>query len=198
MAEGAPANSNQLDYFMHVYHEGNFAAAARMVPMSAQGLAKAIHALESELGVPLFTTGENGSQKPTLYAEELHQFCEARSKLYDQLREGFRRIDGRARETIHLAASIGSLSLLGMEFVSSFTRDNPGVDVICDDLPDVRVEDSLRSGLDTLGITVLPTPEEFKTVDLAVCDRYVWVNALDPLARKRQLDVRDLAGGLSS
>ncbi|MDQ9890591.1 LysR family transcriptional regulator substrate-binding protein, partial [Acinetobacter pittii] len=47
---------------------------------------------------------------------------------------------------------------------------------------------------DTLGLTVLPTSDEFETVPLASCERYVWVAADDPLARQRALTVHDLEG----
>ena len=46
---GAP--TEQLNYFELAYEERNFSAAARRVPCSPQGLTKAIHALEKELGV---------------------------------------------------------------------------------------------------------------------------------------------------
>ena len=68
-------NTNQIDYFLKAYRERSYTAAAKLVPMSAQGLTKAIHSLEGELGIPLFENDANGRIKPTPYAEEFKVFC---------------------------------------------------------------------------------------------------------------------------
>lgn len=71
---GGIMNTNQIDYFLKAYRERSYTAAAKLVPMSAQGLTKAIHSLEGELGVPLFENDANGRIKPTPYAEEFKVF----------------------------------------------------------------------------------------------------------------------------
>ncbi len=187
-------NTNQIDYFMKAYDERSYTAAAKLVPMSAQGLTKAVHALEGELGVPLFRAAEGGKVSPTPYAEEFRAFCLEWRDARDRMQAAFRRLDGQASETIRLAASIGSFSLLGMDLISGFRKEREGVDVCCDDLPDLKVEEALRDGSDTLGITVLPTGDGLATVPLASCDRYVWVSADDPLAARGEVCIRDLEG----
>ena len=139
--------------------------------MSAQGLTKAIHALETELGVTLFTGTEGGSQKPTPHAGEFTVFCEECTAPFDRLNVRPAKLDGVARSTIGLAAAIGSFGLLGMELIPQFRRQNPGIDVVCDDLPDIRVEKSLRDGTNTLGITVLPVPDEFEAIECLYATR---------------------------
>ena len=74
-------NSEQLKYFELTYQERNYSAAARMVPVSPQGLTKAIRALEKELGVTLFEPDSNGMPQPTPYAQELYEFTEARAAI---------------------------------------------------------------------------------------------------------------------
>lgn len=192
--KGTPVNSNQVDYFLKAYRERSYTAAAKLVPMSAQGLTKAIHSLEGELGIPLFTLAEGGRIDPTPYAEEFHAFCHEWLASRRRLDEAFRRIDGQAQITIGLAAAIGSFSVLGIDLITAFRKTHPLVEVACDDLPDLKVEDALRDGVDTLGLTVLPTSDEFETVPPASCERYVWVAADDPLARRRALTVHDLEG----
>lgn len=187
-------NTNQIDYFLKAYDERSYTAAAKLVPMSAQGLTKAVHALEGELGVPLFKSAEGGRVEPTPYAEEFRTFCLEYCDARGRLHAAFRRLDGQAAETIHLAVAIGSLSLLGMDLISGFRKEHDAVEICCDDLPDLKVEDALREGSDTLGITVLPTGEGLETVPLASCERYVWVAADDPLAARREVGVRDLEG----
>lgn len=191
---GESVNTNQIDYFLKAYDERSYTAAAKLVPMSAQGLTKAVHALEGELGVPLFKSAEGGRVEPTPYAEEFRAFCLEYCDARERLRAAFRRLDGQAAETIHLAVAIGSLSLLGMDLISGFRKEHDAVEICCDDLPDLKVEDALREGSDTLGITVLPTGEGLETVSLASCERYVWVAADDPLATRREVGIRDLEG----
>lgn len=187
-------NWNQMDYVVRVYRAGNFAAAAREVPMSSQGMTKAVRALEAELGVPLFTAGEGVALRPTAYAEEFVAFCEECRAARARMEEGFARIRGQARRTVHLAAAIGAFSLLGMEFVPVFCREHPDIEVVCDDLPDLKVDAALLDGSNTLGLTVQPTPEGLETVPLWSCERCIWVRTDHPLAKRRRLTVRDLDG----
>lgn len=187
-------NTNQIDYFLKAYRERSYTAAAKLVPMSAQGLTKAIHSLEGELGVPLFENDANGKIKPTPYAEEFKAFCKEFDEARSRMAAGFARLAGQAHRTIRLAAAIGSMGLLGIDLISSFKKAHPDVEVECDDLPDMRVEKTLRDGNSSLGLTVLPTTDEFETVELASCERCVWVAADDPLVAKGQACVADLEG----
>ena len=187
-------NTNQIDYFLKAYRERSYTAAAKLVPMSAQGLTKAIHSLEGELGVPLFENDANGKIKPTPYAEEFKAFCKEFDEARSRMAAGFARLAGQAHRTIRLAAAIGSMGLLGIDLISSFKKVHPDVEVECDDLPDMRVEKTLRDGNSSLGLTVLPTSDEFETVELASCERCVWVAADDPLVAKGQVCITDLEG----
>lgn len=187
-------NTNQIDYFLKAYRERSYTAAAKLVPMSARGLTKAIHSLEGELGVPLFENDANGRIKPTPYAEEFKVFCKEFDEARSRMAAGFARLAGQANRTIRLAAAIGSMGLLGIDLISSFKKEHPDVEVECDDLPDMRVEKTLRDGNSSLGLTVLPTTDEFETVELASCERCVWVAADDPLVAKGQACVADLEG----
>lgn len=59
-------NTEQFRNFVVAYRTHNFSAAARAIPMSAQGFTKSIRTLENELGVPLFVRDEaTGSHVPT-------------------------------------------------------------------------------------------------------------------------------------
>ena len=184
---------NQLDYFMRAYEAGSFLAAARTVPMSSQGFAKSIHALESELGVELFSVEKGGGLAPTPYAEEFRTFAQECLAAERRMRAGFAHIDGQRREVVHLAAAIGSLGLLGMEFVNAFCRENPQVEVVVDDLPDVKADAAVMDGSDCLGLVVLPAAEGLEVRGLCSCERCVWMRADDALAHRRTLAVADLA-----
>ena len=69
-------NTEQLRYFQLAYKQGSFSAAARMVPVSHQGLTKGIRNLERELGVTLFDyDSDSGRPEPTPFAHELYDFA---------------------------------------------------------------------------------------------------------------------------
>ena len=71
-------NTEQLRYFQLAYKQGSFSAAARMVPVSHQGLTKGIRNLERELGVTLFDyDSDSGRPEPTPFAHELYDFAVA-------------------------------------------------------------------------------------------------------------------------
>ena len=48
-----------LQYLEALYQNRSFIKAAEQIPMSTQGLRKAIHSLESELGITIYTTMKN-------------------------------------------------------------------------------------------------------------------------------------------
>lgn len=188
-------NTAQLQYFDLTYQELSFSAAARRVPMSSQGLAKAIHSLEAELGVPLFEPSANtpGRLRPTPFAREMAEYCRVVTDARSRLDQGIARISQSAEQTIRLAVAIGTLSMLGMDLVSEFRRSNLGVNVVCDDLPDNAADEAVLAGDCSLGLTVLPAPQGAKSIPLVSCDRYVWVRADDPLAGRTSVSLGDLA-----
>ncbi len=61
MRIGEKMHSEQLRFFKLLYQIRNASAAARLIPMSPQGLMKSIRSLETELGVPLFIIDKNGT-----------------------------------------------------------------------------------------------------------------------------------------
>lgn len=189
-------NTSQLRYFDLTYRELNFSAAARRVPMSAQGLAKSIHSLETELGVSLFEPSEDtpGRLHPTSYAHEMATYSRTVMDARYRLDQAIARLSQATVQTIRLAVAIGSLGMLGMDLVPEFRRDNPGINVVCDDLPDKAADEAVLSGDCSLGLTVLPAPTGLRSVPLVGCERYVWVHADDPLAARGTVTLSDLAG----
>ena len=193
--QGDGMNSEQLRYFELAYRERNFSAAARLVPCSPQGLAKSIHALEKELGVPLFSTnGETGLPEPTDYAHELFEFAAVFDSNLRLLRESFDRIAGSERSRISLACSLGVMGTLGPEFLTGFAQCHPEIEVAYWEGNDIQCEESLAKGERDLGIVVGPPARDMTALTLYRCPIYFWVNAADPLASKELLRIEDLSG----
>ena len=188
-------NSEQLHYFQLAYEEGNFSAAARRVPVSPQGLAKAIHALEKELGVPLFEADEaTGLPRPTEYANELSVFAAVYDSNVRLLKESFDTIRGNTRATVRLGAALGITGLLGPTFFDDYQAAYPNVSLQYREANDAQVSADLRANLCDLALMVGPFGEGVTARELYRCPVYLWVRTDDELAAKERLSVEDLAG----
>ena len=188
-------NGEQLRYFELAYEERNFSAAARRVPVSPQGLAKAIHALEKELGVPLFEVDElSGLPRPTPYADELTEFAAVYSSNMRLLKESFDRIRGSERSLVRLGCSLGVMGALGPHFLQDFGAMHPEVDVRYWEANDAQIENDLRTGTCDIALVVGPHQAGTEFRELYRCPIYFWVRADDPLAQKASLDVHDFEG----
>lgn len=187
-------NLAQLEYFEAVYEKRSYAAAARSIPMSHQGLIKSLTALRTELGVPLFCASEGSSVvEPTPYAEALHAFAADVSTGRAALAAEFERIT-RTGNTVRLGAATGVLGLLGISFLDSFRAKYPQVSVVEEELADLRCDEGLAQGRFDLALTVLPFDDAFETRPLYEMDRYVWLSRTDRLARAETVRVEDLVG----
>ena len=191
-------NSEQLRYFELAYQEHNFSAAARLVPCSPQGLAKAIHALEKELGVELFASDPaSGLPQPTEYAHELYEYACVNDSNVRLLRESFDRIRGTQRLEVSLGLSLGVLGLLGYDFLNGFEQTYPGVRLTYRESDDAECARDLERGVCDLALIVGPPgalAERFAVRELYRCPIYLWAREDDPLAARDSIGIEDLAG----
>lgn len=188
-------NTEYLRYFELAYMEGNFSAAARRVPVSPQGLTKAIHTLEKDLGVTLFSIDDaTGTPVPTDYAHELFQFAQVFDSNVHLLNSTFDSIRGQQRSTIRLACSLGVLGVFGPEFLEGFQAPHPNVDFDYWEASDDLVARALAKGECSLALLVGRVPEKVRSSELYRCRQYFWVPEDDPLAAKETLSLPDIAG----
>lgn len=187
-------NINQLRNFSLMYGETSFVAAARKAGVTSQGFTKSIRALEAELGVPLFERNGEGVQCPTAYAEDLLPFCrETLAGYYAFLGVVRLRREG-ARARLALAASFGTASLLGMDYLSEFSEAHPEIKVESIDASDLEAEAAVRDGRAEVAITTLPVESDLASKWLASCRLCAWVSRESALARKSSLRMDDLDG----
>lgn len=188
-------NNEQLYYIELAYKERSFSAAARRVPCSPQGLAKAIHALERELDVTLFTMDEGtGLPVPTEYAHELFEFAAVYDSNVRLLNDSFERIRGREEHQVRLGCALGIVGVMGPEFLKQFSAVHPNIHVSYWESNDHLCDVALSDGSCDLALSITPIEPEFTSTLLYRCGWYFWVNEDDPLAQKSSLQVSDLAG----
>lgn len=182
-----------LTYFIQAYRARGFAAAAKLIPISPQGLTKAIHALEAELGVGLFEP-QNGMQIPTEYGERFYRFAQDAIKSHMELQADFDRIRRNARSTLRVAIATGILGFLGFDFLEGFQDKHPDIAIEIEDYPDIVCEERLRSGLIDIAITPGPFGKDMESRIIHQAAHLFWMRADDPLADKKQIDLADLSG----
>lgn len=188
-------NTEQLHYFELAYGERNYSAAARRVPCSPQGLTKAIHTLERELGAVLFTIDpETGMLVPTDYAHELFEYVCVANSNRRLLGEAFDRIRGQERRQIRLGCALGIIGALGPEFLSGFAALHPNIDVQYWEMNDKLCDEGLANGAYDLALAIAPYREEFVAKELYRCPMYYWVHREHPLGGRDSIHVTDLDG----
>ena len=188
-------NTDQMRNFAIAYRTHNFAAAARTIPMSAQGFTKSIRTLESELGVPLFIRDEEtGAHIPTKYGDEFMLFVNIEQSHLQNLRKSFKSIAAEEGRRVILGASLGIMGLLGDDFVRSFMSENSGMGIDYMEMSDAQCEDMLASENFGLAFTLAPYSRAFETVELYSTRVCLWVNESNPLGEKNILSVSDLDG----
>lgn len=194
MMIGRSILSSQLEYFLIVYQSKSYATAARLIPMSTQGLIKSMHTLEDILDAPLFESSGSASLKPTDYADKLFDMVQEWRKDTKELEEVFRQIKCNSVKTLRLGAAVGTLGVLGIDFPELFSKKHPTIRVQCVEVPDLLVENHLASGEYNLALTVAPFDEAFDTVSLFSSNVYAWVSNSNPLSQRNILSVSDFDG----
>lgn len=187
-------NKEQLWYFSVAYRTHNFAAAARLIPMSAQGFVKSIRSLEAELGVTLFIRDENGMHIPTLYADELIVLADDWNSSYRQLMKSFRQIEAEQNKQVLLGSSLGIMGFLGNEFLRSFEKESGDITIIYSEMSDTLCDENLEDGSFNIAFTIAPYNKSFDTVEVYSTPVCLWVNSDDPLSFKDVIEIDDLDG----
>ncbi|MDO4290793.1 MAG: LysR family transcriptional regulator [Eggerthellaceae bacterium] len=185
--------SRQLEYFAAAYRMRSIAEAAKSIPITYQGLKKALGNLERDLGVRLFDIDDSGTLKPTREAEFVYDFA------MRQMREAAELEALLARSTagptvVKICAAIGTIAYLGYDLMNEFDAENPDLHLEVDEVYDAEVDDLLVSGKYTLGIAAAPLPGSLRLETLAQNGCIAWVNLDNPSSRKNALTIADLAG----
>jgi LysR family transcriptional activator of glutamate synthase operon len=188
-----PLKWTQLEYFAAIARLQHMSRAAAQLGVSQPALSRALATLEAELAVPLFDR-VGRSIRLTRYGE-LFQKRVARA-----LREID---DGRAEladmvGSKHGTVALGFLRSLGIRFVPQLVRNfssfNEGVRFSFVQSNNAALEEQLLSGdLDLILNTTSLNKSAFEWRLVANQELVLIVSRSDPLARKRHIDLSELA-----
>lgn len=180
-----------MEYFTFVYQARNYSAAARMIPMSPQGLAKSIHSLESELGVSLFID-VNGALTPTPYADTFLKYVNTWEQNHLMLKEEFDKIRAKEHHEIRLGTSLGIIGFIGTDFITTFEKKHPEISIVYNELNDTYCEEGLLRGTYDFAFTLAPYKKEFVTKELYATQVYLWINLKKSKSLSDKLSIEDL------
>lgn len=119
----------QLTYFMEIVKTKNFTEAASNLYISQSTLSYAIHALESELDVSLFTRRPNKKIELTMYGEALYPFVAEGIRLIEDGKNRIVSMRSPLHGRIRLAFFHSIVFSAVPALLSYFKEDNPGNEI---------------------------------------------------------------------
>ncbi|QSJ19289.1 LysR family transcriptional regulator [Nostoc sp. UHCC 0702] len=163
---------SQLRAIVAVAERGNFSEAALELHLTQPAVSHAIATLEEELGVPLFARGRHGAVITPAGERILYHARQALQNLEMMQREANLH-KGLHGGHVRIAAFRSVATHLLPKAIAKFHDQFPEVAVTIIERPAyVDVEQSLREGRADIGITYLPTSDEFEAWEI-LQDEYV-------------------------
>jgi DNA-binding transcriptional LysR family regulator len=186
----------ELECFMAVAEELSFTKAAEKLHLAQPPLSRHIRALEEKLGAELF---DRTGRKVAITPAGATFFAEVRTILPQLRRAGEITRRFASGETSRLRLGFVS-AVLSPEFVGvlrSFRERHPAVQLLMQDQPPAEQLSAIRSGALDGGFIGLPSGERTPGVQFVPWRREplrAFLPFGHPLAAKRQIDLKELAG----
>lgn len=146
-------DSQQLKYFRAVYEKKSFKRAASDMFLSAQGINKAIHRLETELEVSLFEPTESGLM-PTMYGDILYSQSAEYLSIHEETLNRLNDIKKFNNHALTICMSQGQCDVLPPHFFVDFMRQNPDILVSLQSCSDEENNQRLRNNYSSVGICI--------------------------------------------
>lgn len=197
---GCAVNDLQMDYFVSVAQTGSFSLSAKLLYVSTPAVSKQITALESELGLKLFSRTSKGAELTEAGAMLLDYVLRSRQHLAKVLREA-RGAQNQPGHIFRLAVmedwAVGEQLRAIREFLS---RQIPPLELNIYGSLGREMFDWLDLG-DVDAVLAIsgdcysaPAQRQLFSRHLTYISRGFFYSAHDPLARKRNLKPSDFSG----
>lgn len=171
--KGAIVNTDSLSLFVALYQERTIAKASARSFLTPQGANRALKALESELGCPLFERTSVGL-KPTAAGERFYIFAEQGLREISWLRDDISRLAAQDKPSVRVGLEPDLLSAVGIETLDSFSQSRLDVSLEMSEMTERQLIERLASGGLDCGFVVLPLSDErFETECLASEGTYI-------------------------
>ena len=186
----------ELECFTAVAEELSFTRAAQKLHLAQPPLSRHVRALEDRLGTVLF---DRSGRKVALTAAGAVFYAETRTVMPQLIRAGetTRRFASGQTERLRLGFVSAVLSPELVEVLRSFRERHPEVQLLMQDLPPAEQLAALRQGTLDGGFIGLPPSERTPGIQMLPWREEslaAFVPFGHPLAARRQIDLRALAG----
>ncbi len=183
-----------LRSFLAVADHRTITRASRALGLTQPALTRRLQLLEEDVGAPLFERSRRGmalTDAGRLVADEARLLVDRYTAMQEQVRARLTLEKG----VVRIGGGATAVSFLVPQAIARFQKAHPGVRFHVREAGSREVEADVLDERIELGIVTLPLhSKEFDVVPLRR-DRIVLVAAPDhPLARRRRVDVKDLAG----
>jgi DNA-binding transcriptional LysR family regulator len=168
--------------------------AARALFVTQPALSRRLQQLEEELGATLLERSRKGvvlTEAGRIVVDEARAIVER----YSRMRELVRAREGLEAGLVRLGGGATAVSFLVPQAIAQFQKQHPGVRFEVREQGSRDVEADVRAERLELGIVTLPTQSSEFEVRPLHRDRVVLVaGRTHPFAKRRRIDVRELAG----
>ena len=184
----------QLQYFKAVCETGSYSRAAEQLYISPQGISKAIHKLEDELGAPLFTLTQSGLAV-TDYGQLLRSRADEYLCQHHRMLNEIRQLREASDNVLTIGIRAGFSEGIGKNFLLNFILANPDLVVRVRSFAHDRMEEGMRQP--DIPVWVAPggyDESRFTPLYEHIEKLFLLVSEDHPLARKEAVRVEDLDG----
>lgn len=185
-------DSRQIQYFIAVCEEGGFAKAASRLYITPQGVSKAIHKLEDELGVCLFETTTMGITL-TRYGEALLDQAADYLNQHNRIVDSLAVMKKNMSHTLTIGMRSGMAAVLPQGFIPNFIEENPDIKV------GIRsfTHENMPQAMENTGIKVWLCSGPFRKEEYEVLYQeehtlFLIMAQTHPLARQEKIRMKDL------
>lgn len=182
--KGPAVDQKVFSYFNTLLESRSYAAAARTLGITPQGLSSSVRRFEAELGVPL-VTNVDGLIRPTTYGEQVSTCCREINESLANMKCALATLKAHERGIVRIGCVTGSLGFLGEGFFDGFGDVCIGSEVLATpDIDDAELERELLRGDHDFALLLNPSSPDLIKVPILRDRSFIWVNKKNSLAQK--------------
>jgi len=148
-----------LSLFLHTAECGNITAGARHSHLSLPAASARIRAMEASLGIPLLVRNRRGVV-PTPAGQALLQHARLIGQQVERLQYDLAQYAQGQQGQVRLLCNTAALTEYLPELLAAYLAGHPGVSVDVQELPSLRIVQSITQGMADLGIISSAAPSQ--------------------------------------
>lgn len=184
--------------FREVAAQGSFSRAAEALALSQPAVSQQVGALERELGTELLVRGRAGAV-PTAAGELLLEHAEALAARLDLADTQMEALVGEELRTLRLGAFPSAIATIVPEAIATVTAERPELEVELTEAALSELPGEVQAGRLHMAVCFQDAagerrePEGLRRIDLAEEPMVAMVGEKHRLARRKRIDLRELA-----